>query len=171
MHFYQKKGAKRKRRMPESLGKHDLKILHSVRRKAYRLDLQLSLCGARFGWAGILGLIPWIGDLLALAFAMQLLRKAEQIEGGLPAGLRQKMIANIAFDFLIGLIPIVGDFINILYKCNLRNFVLLEAYLAEKHLVPVLGTTHKVKGERVANEPQKINYSGAVKDVDPGESV
>lgn len=133
LHFYQRKGAKRKRKLPDFIPKHDLKVLSSVKRKAYRLDLQLSLCGLRIGWAGIIGLIPAIGDVLALLFALQLLKKAQQIEGGLPAGLHLKMMANIMFDFGIGLIPVVGDFINVLYKCNLRNFVLLEKYLVEKY--------------------------------------
>ena len=42
-------------------------------------------------------------------------------------------MANVMFDFGIGLIPIVGDFINVLYKCNSRNFVLLEKHLVKKY--------------------------------------
>ncbi|KAF8004216.1 hypothetical protein HF325_001664 [Metschnikowia pulcherrima] len=133
LHFYQRKGAKRKRRLPGFIAENDLKVLNSVKRKAYRLDLQLSLCGLRLGWAGIIGLLPWIGDIIAGCLALQLVRKAEQIEGGLPVALRLKMMANVAFDFGIGLIPIVGDLINIAYKCNLRNFVMLEKYLVEKY--------------------------------------
>ncbi|SGZ50625.1 CIC11C00000004209 [Sungouiella intermedia] len=133
LHFYQRKGAKRRRKLPGFIPKHDLKVLESVKRKAYRLDLQLSLCGLRIGWAGIIGLIPWIGDFIAMMFAVQLLRKADQIEGGLPPLLRRKMQSNIVMDFGIGLIPLVGDFINVLYKCNLRNFVLLEQHLVHKY--------------------------------------
>lgn len=109
-------------------------MLNSVKRKAYRLDLQLSLCGVRLGWAGIIGLLPWIGDVLCLLLALQVVRKADQIEGGLPAQLRLKMMFNVTCDFLIGLVPLVGDFINIMYKCNLRNFVMLEKYLVEKYM-------------------------------------
>lgn len=144
LHFYQRKGAKRKRKLPDILGAHDLKVLLSVKRKAYRLDLQLSLCGLRIGWAGIIGFLPWIGDVIAAALALQLIKKAQQIEGGLPATLLLKMLANVAFDFGIGLIPIVGDFINVLYKCNLRNFVMLEQFLVsryeadQKHVPPVI---------------------------------
>lgn len=64
---------------------------------------------------------------------MQLVKKAGTIEGGLPATLRSKMMFNVAMDFGIGLIPLVGDFVNILYKCNSRNFILLEKYLVEKY--------------------------------------
>ena len=64
LHFYQRKGARRKKRMPDFIPKKDLKILNSVKRKAYRLDLQLSLCGLRLGWAGVIGLLPWVGDII-----------------------------------------------------------------------------------------------------------
>lgn len=173
LHFYQKKGAKRKRKLPEFIGKHDLKILQLVKRKAYRLDLQLSLCGIRFGLAGLVGLIPWVGDVIAIFFAMQLLKKAGEIEGGLPTSLRLRMMTNILMDFGIGLIPIVGDFINIMYKCNLRNFVLLEKHLVDKYLngaVPVHAvalTAESAKPIVVTDPP----YSGKAKHDVPDYSV
>ncbi|EGW34964.1 uncharacterized protein SPAPADRAFT_145671 [Spathaspora passalidarum NRRL Y-27907] len=133
LHFYQRKGAKRKRRMPNFIPKNDLKVLNKVKSRAYHLDLQLSLCGLRLGWAGIIGLIPWIGDVISLLFALQLVKKAGEIEGGLPKILQAEMMANVMMDFGIGLIPFVGDFINILYKCNSRNFILLEKHLVKKY--------------------------------------
>lgn len=57
------------------------------------------------------------------------MKLAREIEGGLPKSLEAQMMANVSFDFGIGLIPFVGDFINVLYKCNSRNFVLLEKHL------------------------------------------
>ncbi len=119
--------------MPLGLSHNDQKILKSVRRRAYYLDLSLSCCGFRFGWAGIIGLIPWIGDFFAAYLALLLLKKAQQIDGGLPSYIQTQMSANIAFDFGIGLIPIVGDIINIAYKANSRNCLLLESYLTHKH--------------------------------------
>lgn len=133
MKFYQREGAKRKKPLPSGLSPNDQKILKSVRKRAYHLDLSLSCCGFRFGWAGIIGLIPWIGDVIALYFAMRLLRKAQKIDGGLPSYIQTQMSANIAFDFGIGLIPIVGDIVNIAYKANSRNCLLLESYLRRKY--------------------------------------
>ncbi|EMG46884.1 hypothetical protein SBY92_005212 [Candida maltosa Xu316] len=133
LHFYQRKGTKRRRKLPDFIPKEDIKILDKVKRRAYRLDLQLSLCGLRIGWAGLIGLIPWIGDVIALYFALQLVNTAKQINGGLPKTLEAEMMANVMFDFGIGLIPLVGDFINVLYKCNSRNFVLLEKHLVKKY--------------------------------------
>ncbi|KAK6456266.1 uncharacterized protein RJT20DRAFT_43309 [Scheffersomyces xylosifermentans] len=147
LHFYQKKGAKRKRKMPNFIPKKDLDILNSIKRKAYRLDLQLSMCGLRLGLSGIIGLLPWVGDVICLFLSLQILHAAQNIEGGLPASLQSRMMANIAFDFGIGLIPFLGDFCAILYKCNSRNFVLLE-----KHLVHKYGGAHAVTTDPIQHE-------------------
>ncbi|GEQ70105.1 hypothetical protein JCM33374_g3781 [Metschnikowia sp. JCM 33374] len=176
LHFYQRKGAKRKRRLPGFIAKNDLKVLNLVKRKAYRLDLQLSMCGFRFGWAGIIGLIPWIGDVIAALLALQLVWKAETIEGGLPDNLRSKMIANVVFDFVIGLIPIVGDLVNIAYKCNSRNFVMLEKYLVEKYhqaavlesgvrSIPTNDDASNARGHNLANNPTTGVYGDPEKAV------
>lgn len=165
LHFYQRKGARRKRAMPSIIPPNDAKVLESVKRKAYRLDLQLSLCGLRLGWAGIIGLLPWIGDIIACSLALQLLKKAGQIEGGLPASLRLRMMANIMFDFGVGLIPLVGDFINVLYKCNSRNFILLEKHLVQKYskgghavVEPVTGDQKKVTDQKKAlQKPERVS--------------
>lgn len=39
---------------------------------------------------------------------------------------------NIAFDFVIGLVPFLGDLADAMYKCNTRNAVLLEKYLRKQ---------------------------------------
>ncbi|CUM63093.1 uncharacterized protein PRCAT00000658001 [Priceomyces carsonii] len=160
LHFYQHKGSKRKRKLPNYIPSHDLKILKSVKRKAYRLDLQLSCCGLRIGWSAIIGLLPWIGDLIAFALAMNLLKKASKIEGGLPPNLRLRMMANITFDFAIGLIPLVGDFINVLYKCNSRNFIILEKHLMEKYSrQSKVGPKEQSKHPTTSNRPEKSGYN------------
>jgi len=42
------------------------------------------------------------------------------------------MYANLAIDFGIGLIPILGDLADILFKANSRNYKLLYIYLEKK---------------------------------------
>lgn len=137
LHFYQKKGSKRRRRPGSNLPGHDRQVLEKVMKRAHRLDLLLNFCGFRTGWLGIIGLIPWIGDAIALMWLLQLLKLAESVSDGLPASVHARMYANIMFDFGLGLIPIVGAIINILYKCNLRNFILLEQHLVKKYAASV----------------------------------
>lgn len=57
------------------------------------------------------------------------LRKASQIEGGLPAALYSRMLLNIMLDFGIGLVPFLGDVADAWFKANTRNAWLLEDYL------------------------------------------
>lgn len=48
-----------KKGIPRGVSDHDTRILKSVRRRAYRLDLSLfNLCGIKFGWSAIIGIIP-----------------------------------------------------------------------------------------------------------------
>lgn len=55
-----------------------------------------------------------------------------QIEGGLPANLRIKMLINIIFDFVIGLVPLLGDLADAAFRANTKNAVMLEEHLREK---------------------------------------
>jgi hypothetical protein len=42
------------------------------------------------------------------------------------------MYTNLAIDFGVGLIPVVGDFADAWFKCNTRNNLLLEKFLTER---------------------------------------
>lgn len=59
-------------------------------------------------------------------------RSCEGIDGGLPAALRMKMMINVIVDFVIGLVPFIGDLADAVYKANTRNAVILETHLREK---------------------------------------
>lgn len=170
LHFYQKKGAKRKKRLPNFIEGNDLKVLESVKKQAYRLDLQLSICGLRLGWSGIIGLIPWVGDLIACALALQLIKKAEKIDGGLPSHLRLKMMANVTMDFGIGLIPFVGDFINILYKCNSRNFIILEKHLVKKYSQKHGLSYKEHEVDQLANQEMEATYNKDKRNVNTNQT-
>jgi len=113
---------------------HDATILASVRKMAYRLDMCLfNFMGIRFGWEALIGLIPFAGDAFGVAMAYLLLQKASKIEGGLPSSLRMRMLINIALDFVVGLVPILGDIADAAFKCNTKNLRLLEVYLDQKY--------------------------------------
>ncbi|KAJ5152303.1 hypothetical protein N7492_010598 [Penicillium capsulatum] len=128
-----KKTQKRRKAHPPGLSEHDSKILTQVKRRAYRLDYCLfNLCGIRFGWGSVIGLVPFIGDVGDAGLAMMVVKTCEGIEGGLPARLRYAMLVNVIIDFIIGLVPFIGDLADAVYKCNTRNAVILEKHLREK---------------------------------------
>ena len=54
---------RRKRAPPPGLTKQQAKTLKKVARRAHYLDKGFRICGLRFGWTFILGLIPFVGDL------------------------------------------------------------------------------------------------------------
>ncbi|EEH40450.2 hypothetical protein PAAG_02505 [Paracoccidioides lutzii Pb01] len=124
---------KKRKAAPEGISTHDAKVLTKVKRRAYRLDLSLcNFCGIRFGWSSVIGLVPAIGDALDMFMALMVVASCNKIEGGLPAGVRMRMLLNVALDFVVGLIPFIGDIADAMYKCNTRNAVLLEQFLKKR---------------------------------------
>ncbi|KAI9371786.1 hypothetical protein BJX61DRAFT_534499 [Aspergillus egyptiacus] len=145
-----KKTQRRRKAIPPGLSANDSKVLTRVKRRAYRLDYCLfNLCGIRFGWGSVIGIVPFIGDAADAALAMMVLKSCESIDGGLPASLRTRMVINILIDFVIGLIPFVGDIADAVYKCNTRNAILLEKYLREKGT----SASSSRRGGGIANDP------------------
>ncbi|CAE6530954.1 unnamed protein product [Rhizoctonia solani] len=116
---------RRKRELPPGLSKRDAAILKKIKKRAHYLDKGFSVCGLRFGWTFVIGIIPGAGDVADAALNYFLVvRKARQAE--IPGWLLRKMLANNAVSAGVGLIPLVGDVILATYKANSRNAALLE---------------------------------------------
>jgi hypothetical protein len=113
------------------LSEKDAKILKGVKRRAWIFDLAFNLGCGRFGVNAVVGLIPWVGDLIALLLDYWVVTIAK--EANLPATTVAAMHANIAVDFGIGLVPVFGSTLgSAIYKCNVRNTVLLEKHLRQR---------------------------------------
>ncbi|KAJ3741494.1 hypothetical protein DFH05DRAFT_350600 [Lentinula detonsa] len=124
------KGRERRRRraIPPGLSSRDAKILKSVQRRAHYLDKGFSLCGLRFGWTFIIGIIPGAGDAADAGLNYLLVvRKARQAD--IPAWLLRRMLINNAVSAAVGLIPVAGDVVLAAFKANSRNAALLEEFL------------------------------------------
>lgn len=63
---------------------------------------------------------------------MSLVKTASKVSGGLDNGYRNRMVRNVVIEVAIGLIPLLGDFIDTFYQANTRNVVLLEAMLTAR---------------------------------------
>ena len=102
--------------------------LDALRRWAVLLDSAFRVpgTGIRFGLDAIIGLIPGLGDISTPAFAALLLWQAVRMR--LPVVVQARMVLDAAFDMLIGLVPILGDLVDIGWKANLRNLALLERH-------------------------------------------
>ncbi|RYP47867.1 hypothetical protein DL768_006128 [Monosporascus sp. mg162] len=122
-----------KKALPPGISEHDARVLTKMKRRAYRLDSGLcNVCGTRVGWDSVIGLFPVFGDVLSFLLALMVIRTAKQVEGGLPFRVKVRMYALALVDFIVGLIPFVGDIADAIFKSNNRNTIALEAYLRDK---------------------------------------
>lgn len=53
-------------------------------------------------------------------------------EAGLPSAIEAQMYSNIMIDFVMGLVPFLGDVADVIFKCNTRNAILLEQVLTKR---------------------------------------
>jgi hypothetical protein len=106
----------------------DTRRLEALRRWATLLDAAFRVPGTniRFGLDAITGLIPGFGDLSSPLFTAALL--AEGFRRRLPAVVQARMVLNAAFDMIVGLVPLLGDLVDVAWKANLRNLALLERH-------------------------------------------
>ncbi|WFC93999.1 hypothetical protein MBRA1_000626 [Malassezia brasiliensis] len=126
--YYEQNGKqkRRKREVPPGLTKQEAKILRKVRSRAHYLDKGFNLCGLRFGWTFIIGLIPVVGDLTnGLLNHKLVVKKAQQVEN-IPDWLIRRMVMNNSVSLGLGFVPLVGDIALAAWKSNWRNAELLE---------------------------------------------
>ncbi|RPA83022.1 hypothetical protein BJ508DRAFT_413689 [Ascobolus immersus RN42] len=125
------KTKKRKKALPPGLTPQEENVLIKVKRRAYRLDMSLfNMCGLQFGISSLIAFIPVIGDFADALLAMMVVRTAQQAD--LPQTVLIQMLFNVLVDFLIGLVPFVGDLADVAFKANTRNAALLEQHLRER---------------------------------------
>ncbi|MGZ5876279.1 MAG: DUF4112 domain-containing protein [Bradyrhizobium sp.] len=93
------------------------------------LDVAFILPGTkiRYGIDGIVRLIPVIGDLLATAFSLWLVREARAL--GAPWHVTARMLGNVAVEGVVGMVPVAGDAFDVLFRANMRNVRLLRRWL------------------------------------------
>jgi hypothetical protein len=85
----------------------------------------------RFGIDGLIGLVPFIGDILA-GLASCIIVIAGWFRG-VPYVTLARMVVNLALDVIIGAIPLLGDAFDIAWKANRRNYKLLTRHLRQPH--------------------------------------
>jgi hypothetical protein len=98
------------------------------------MDSAFSIPGTkiRFGLDPLLGLIPFVGDLIGLGISATMV--LSMIRHGVSGKLLFMMLGNITLDYLISSIPILGDIFDFAYKANERNLRLLKQHQLEgKH--------------------------------------
>ena len=100
-----------------------------LRRLAWLLDSSIPIPGTRFtiGLEALVGLVPFIGDLVGVAFSIVIL--AESARLGVGKRILARMALNVALEGLVGLVPLAGDVFDAAWKANQRNVRLLNEWL------------------------------------------
>jgi hypothetical protein len=80
--------------------------------------------GWRFGLDALVGLVPGVGDFATTAVSLYIL--ASGVRYGVPKVTLLRMTANIAVDYLLGSVPLVGDLFDVFWKSNKMNVELLR---------------------------------------------
>lgn len=83
--------------------------------------------GLRFGLDAIIGLIPGLGDTLTSLASLYILNAGRRY--GVPRVTMLRMAANIAVDYLVGMIPLAGDAFDVVWKANQKNVALLRRHV------------------------------------------
>jgi hypothetical protein len=104
-----------------------------VKRLAWVLDDAFSVPGfngRRVGVDGMLTLVPVVGDMAGLVLSFVVVLAGVGAGVSIPTTLR--MLLNVGFESLAGLVPFGGALFDMVYKANDRNVRLIEADLADR---------------------------------------
>ena len=83
--------------------------------------------GFQFGLAGLIGLIPGIGDIIDALISLYIVFRAIQLRISRVAIAR--MLVNIGLEAGVGAVPLLGDAFVIGFKANRRNYELLRRHM------------------------------------------
>ena len=102
---------------------------------AWLLDSSIPIPGTRLtiGVDALIGLIPFLGDLIGVLASSYILSEAHRLGVGRSVLLR--MAFNVAVEGVVGIVPFLGDVFDAAWKANVRNVRLLEAWTARPHRV------------------------------------
>ncbi|KAK9495844.1 hypothetical protein V1508DRAFT_408631 [Lipomyces doorenjongii] len=128
-------GTTRRRKAPEGTSASDAIVFKKILSSAWKHDR--CMCGCFWadwgvGQAPLISLIPVIGPWIMYSLHLRLNSMAEELH--IPATLHVKMTANVTFDFLITLVPVLGAVFSYLNACSTRNAALVHTYLMKRAL-------------------------------------
>ncbi|KAL7409317.1 hypothetical protein BDY24DRAFT_419032 [Mrakia frigida] len=116
------------------------KLYNHMRTCAFLMDASplLTDLGLPFkaGLDDIVSLVPLYGDALSAVLGFYGLWLAFLF--GVPLNLIFWMAVNVLVDFVVGVVPIIGDILDNLFKANIRNLRLVEDHLLANNTYNIL---------------------------------
>jgi len=100
---------------------------------AWLLDSSIPLPGTHLtvGIDAIIGLFPFIGDLIGVLASSYILAEAQRL--GASRAVLARMAFNVAVEGIVGIVPLAGDLFDAAWKANQRNVRLLNDWLDRPH--------------------------------------
>jgi len=98
----------------------------NLERLSWLMDdlIRVPVLGWRFGLDALIGLIPGFGDTTTSLVSFYILASAVRYR--VPKITLLRMGINIAIDYLVGSVPVVGDLFDAFWKSNQMNIELLK---------------------------------------------
>jgi hypothetical protein len=90
------------------------------------LENKFGIGKLRIGLDPLVGLIPGVGDVITLGLSLYIVWIGVQLK--LPQEKLVEMIRNVVTDFILGVIPFVGDVADFFYKANRMNMKIIEEH-------------------------------------------
>lgn len=85
----------------------------------------------RIGLDAIVGLLPVAGDAITAAMGAWIVWEARLL--GVPKWKLMRMSANVAFDFALGAVPLLGDVLDFLFRSNSINLKIIRRHIERHH--------------------------------------
>lgn len=100
---------------------------------AWLLDSSIPIPGTHLtvGLDAVIGLLPFIGDLIGVALSSYILAEANRM--GVGRAILMRMAFNVAIDGVVGIVPVLGDAFDAAWKANQKNVRLLNAWAERPH--------------------------------------
>ena len=111
--------------------------VRSARRRIEALEKVLEnsftipVINQRIGLDAIAGLVPVGGDILTGLLGLYLVWEARNL--GMSKWQLTRMVGNVGFDWLLGLIPWIGAVPDFFFRSNTRNLKLIKRHLDKHH--------------------------------------
>jgi len=83
-----------------------------------------------FGAEALIGLLPVVGDAAGLVLSGYVLLEAQR--AGVSGATKRRMLRNMLIDFVGGLVPVIGDAFDAIFKANTRNTRLVRRDLLKQ---------------------------------------
>jgi hypothetical protein len=85
----------------------------------------------RVGLDPVIGLVPWVGDLVSAGVGFWLIAEAARFQ--IPSVVLIRMVVNTLVDLAAGAIPVLGDLFDVVSRSNSRNLELFRRHATDAY--------------------------------------